>query len=272
MCVLPKCRSIPVPGSELDCLSFGHGREAVVILPGLSTAEVRKAGPVLSLMYRLFTKDFTVYIMDKRRHVPQGCTVSMLAEDCAAAMDALGIKKAHVLGVSLGGMIAQELAIKRPELVRSLVLALTASRCNPAIENSVGRWLGCVEKGDYSAFGRDMMESMYSEAYLEKYRFLLPLVGLLSRPKDVGRFVNLAKACLSCKSYERLCEISCPTLVIGAVEDRVVSAEASAEIAERLGCKLHIYEKLGHAAYDEADNFNDIVLAFFRKHKTEQFG
>ena len=263
MSLLPKCRSISIPGSELDCVSFGRGDMPLVILPGLSTRDVRSAGLMLSLMYRSFARDFTVYILDKPRHVPEGCTVAELADSCAAAMDALGIKKARVLGVSLGGMMAQELAIKHPELVSALVLAVTTAKCNDRVKKAIGRWLDFVEKGDYVGFGRDMMESMYSASYLKKYGFMLPVAAALSRPKDLGRFMRLANACLTCESFEHLEKISCSTLVIGAGEDKVVSGEASLEIAEKLGCALHMYDTLGHAAYDEAGDFNKRVLDFF---------
>ena len=263
MSLLPRCRSIPVHGTELDCLIFGRGKKPLVILPGLSTRNVRPAGLMLSFMYHSFTRDFTVYIMDKPRHIPEGCTVADLAESCAAAMDALGLEKACVLGVSLGGMMAQELAIKHPELVASLVLGLTAARTNPSIESSISRWLGYMEMGDFAAFGRDMMGSMYSASYLKKYGFMLPVAAALSRPKDLGRFMRLANTCLTCESFEHLENISCSTLVIGAGQDKVVSGEASLEIAEKLGCSLYMYDNLGHAAYDEAADFNKRVLDFF---------
>lgn len=263
MSLLPRCRSIPVHGTELDCLIFGRGKKPLVILPGLSTRNVRPAGLMLSFMYHSFTRGFTVYIMDKPRHIPEGCTVADLADSCAAAMKELGIERAHVLGVSLGGMMAQELAISHPELVASLVLAVTAAKSNDSVKRAIGRWLHYAEKGDFAAFGRDMMESMYSASYLKKYGFLLPVAAALSRPKDVKRFMRLANACLSCDSFDRLERISCPTLVIGAGKDKVVSGEASVEIAEKLGCKFHMYDNLGHAAYDEAGDFNKIVLDFF---------
>lgn len=263
MSFLPKCRSIPLHGSALDCLIFGRGKKPLVILPGLSTRDVRPAGLMLSFMYRSFTRDFTVYIFDKPRHIPEDCTVAGLAEDCARAMNALGIEKACILGVSLGGMMAQELAIKHPELTGSLVLGLTAARTNPNIESAINRWIGYMDSGNFAAFGRDMMESMYSARYLKKYGFMLPVAAALSRPKDVGRFVALASACLTCESFDRLGEISCPTLVIGAAQDKVVTGEASVEIAEKLGGSLHMYDNLGHAAYDEAKDFNNIVLDFF---------
>jgi len=263
MSLLPECRRLLVAGSRMDCVIFGRGESPVVILPGLSTRDVKSAGLMLSVMYRSLAQEHRVYVFDKRQYIPEGCSVKMLAEDAAEAMKALGIKNAHVLGVSLGGMIAQELAISHPELVRSLVLALTLSKNNPTVEKAIGRWVRYMEKGDFAAFGRDMFESMYSPAYLEKYRLLLPVAGFLAKPKDVSRFVKLARACLSCDSHDRLENISCPTLVIGAAQDKVVTGEASREIAEKLDCVLHMYDALGHAAYEEAKDFNNIVLDFF---------
>lgn len=261
---LPKCHTVPVAGSELDCLSFGQGESPIVILPGLSTRDVKSAGLMLSVMYRSFAKAHRVYVFDKKRHIPEGCTVKMLAEDTAEAMKVLGIKNAHVLGVSLGGMMAQELALSHPELVRSLVLGLTLSKNNPSVKKAIYRWIQYMEKGDFAGFGRDMFESMYSPVYLEKYRLLLPVAGRLAKPKDISRFIKLAKVCLSCNTYEKLDALSCPTLVIGAAQDKVVTGEASREIAEKLGCTLHMYNDLGHAAYEEAKDFNKIVLDFFK--------
>ena len=52
------------------------------------------------------------------------------------------------------------------------------------------------------------------------------------------------------------------TLVLGAAEDKIVTAKASEEIAERIGCPIHIYEDLGHAAYEEAPDFNKRIYDF----------
>ena len=108
----------------------------------------------------------------------------------------------------------------------------------------------------------DMAEKMYSDAYLKRYRPLLPLLTVLQKPRDVQRFVTLAKACLTCNTYEILDRIQCPVLVIGGRQDQIVTGNASVEIAEKLGCKLHMYEELGHAAYEEATDFNQIVYSF----------
>ena len=72
----------------------------------------------------------------------------------------------------------------------------------------------------------------------------------------------LAKACLTCNTYEDLDKIKCPVLVLGGRQDKVVTGNASEEIAAKLGCKIHMYDSLGHAAYEEAKDFNRIVYDF----------
>ena len=117
-----------------------------------------------------------------------------------------------------------------------------------------------------SALMRDVMESMYSEAYIRRYRFLFPLLGASVRSADPQRFLTLAEACLSCDTAGRLGGIRCPTLVVGGERDRVVTAAASRELAAGIGCALHMYPDYGHAAYDEAKDFNRLVYHFFKSH------
>ena len=92
----------------------------------------------------------------------------------------------------------------------------------------------------------------------------LPLLTAIQKPTDVQRFVILANSCLTCNTYDVLNEIKCPVLVIGGQKDKIVGGEASIEIAEKLGCKIHMYDELGHAAYEEANDFNSIVYEFLK--------
>jgi len=256
---------ISISSGKIDYAVFGSGDKPFVIIPGLSLRDVRGAGAGLALMYRQFTKEYRVYVIDKKSDVPDGCTVGDLAEDTAAAMMALDITDACVLGVSLGGMIAQEIAIRRPALVKKLVLGVTASRVNDVMISAVRKWINLAERSDFGGIVSDMMEVMYSESYVKKYGWMFPLLAKFAKPKNETRFIRLAKACLTCDTYNRLREIACPVLVLGGTEDRIVTGEASCEIAGTLGCELHMYEGLGHSAYEEAADFNNRVYCFLRK-------
>ncbi|MBR5534431.1 MAG: alpha/beta fold hydrolase [Ruminiclostridium sp.] len=254
-----------LPDMELDCISFGKGDKPLVMIQGLNTRGIKGAGLSLAWMYRIFAKDYKVCLFDRRKDLRTGVTIRDLANDLAAAMDHLGITKACVFGVSQGGMIAQELAIQRPDLVRKMVLAVTASRTNSTIEQVIHGWMAMTEAQDWKALVRDMAEKLYSPAYLRRYRPFLPLLTLVQKPKDIPRFLTLARACLTCDTHDRLSEIRCPVLVLGGKQDRVVGGEASQELADALGCAFYMYETLGHAAYEEAKDFNQRVYDFFTK-------
>ena len=256
---------INVQNMQLDCITFGNGTKPLVMIQGLNTRGIKGAALSFAYMYRIFAKDYKVYLFDRRPVVQEGITVKEMASDIATAMDALGITNADVFGVSQGGMIAQYLAMDRPDLVRKLVLAVTLSQNNSTVKQVIGNWIEMTERGAMKELVTDMAEKMYSDAYVKRYRPFLPLLTLLQKPKDVERFVILAKSCLTCNAYESLDKIKCPVLVLGGRQDKVVTGMASEEIAKKLGCEIHMYDGLGHAAYEEAKDFNQRVYDFLMR-------
>ena len=260
-----KEKILSVQGSTTRYITFGKGERTLVMIQGLNTNGIKGAALPLALAYRCFSGDYTVYLFDRADDLPENVTVRHLADDLAAYMDALELKNADVLGVSEGGMIAQYLAIGRPDLVHSLVLAVTLSRSNATVEGAVNGWVEMTERGDMKALITDMAEKMYSDSYLKRYKPLLPLLTVLQRPKDKARFIDLAKSCLTCDTYGELTKIKCPVLVIGGGRDKIVGADALYELRVALDCETYVYEELGHACYEEAKDFNTRVLEFFRK-------
>ena len=122
-----KEHTLSIPGTQIDFITFGNGVRPLVMIQGLNTRGIKGAALSLAWMYRIFARDHKVYLFDRRPDIAENVSVRELASDVALAMDALNITSADVLGVSQGGMIAQYLAIDRPELVRRMVLAVTLS-------------------------------------------------------------------------------------------------------------------------------------------------
>ena len=110
----------------------------------------------------------------------------------------------------------------------------------------------------------DMAVKLYSDAYIKRYKTFLPLLTVAQKPKDVKRFLILTKACLTCDTYDQLDKIQCPVLVLGGKQDKIVGNKASEEIAEKLKCHIYMYEDLGHAAYEEAKDFNQRIYDFLK--------
>ena len=249
----------------MNYIRFGTGERILVMLPGLGDGlrSVRGTALPMALMYRAFAKAFTVYAFSRENGLPQGYTTREMAADQAQAMELLGIQKADVLGVSMGGMIAQYLAIDYPEKVGKLILTVTSARPNPILRSSIGEWVSCARRGDHTAFMDSNVRRIYSENYYRKNKWLVPIMGKLTKPKSYDRFFIQADACLEHSAYESLHRIQSPTLVIGGGKDNALGGDASREIAAQItGAELRMFEQLGHGLYEEAENFNQTVLQY----------
>ena len=256
---------VNIPSGDLNYLSFGKGQKNLIIIQGLNVRDIKGAGASLALMYKMFLKNYRVWFFDRRRVVKEGLTNWDLAEDIYFAMKELNIESADVFGVSQGGMIAMALTLEHPERVKKLVLGVTSSRANENIKKVVSGWVSYAKNEDHLSINNETFSLMYTDKYLKRYRILMPLLVRLIKPKDFNRFGILASAILDFECYDRLNEIKCPVLVLGGEQDRITTGEASVEIAKKLNCEIHMYSEYGHAAYEEARDFNRRVYDFLLK-------
>ena len=253
---------------EMDYIRFGSGGRILVMLPGLGEAlqSVKGTAKPMAWMYRIFVKDFTVYMFNRKKDLPEGYSTRDMARDQAEAMDILGITKADVFGVSMGGMIAQYLAIEYPEKVNKLILAVASAKSNAILEESIGEWVDCARKGDHVAFMDSNLRRIYSEDYYRKNKWMIPAVGKLTKPQSYDRFFIQAEACLKHDAYAGLAGIQSQTFVIGGEQDKALGGDASREIVEKIpNAELLMYPQWGHGLYEEAKDFNERVLEFLRK-------
>ena len=256
---------IGIGDTDMDYISFGKGKTVLIMIPGLGDGltTVEGMANIMALTYRMYARDYKVYMFSRKNHLEEGYSTRDMARDQAEAMRKLGISKAMVLGVSQGGMVAQYLAIDHPELVEKLVLTVTLSKQNDTVKNVIDRWMGFAEQDDYKSIMIDTAEKSYSEKYLKKYRPFYFILGKAGKPKSFDRFLIQANACIGHDAYGELEKIPCPTLVIGGEDDKIVTGEASVEIAEKIpGSELFMYEGLGHGLYEEAKDFHKRVQSF----------
>ena len=254
--------------NNTDYIRFGTGLRTLVILPGLGDGlkTVRGTALPMAWMYRIFAKDFTVYMFSRKSPLPQSHGTREMAQDLKEAMDALGIEKASVLGVSMGGMIAQWLAIDYPEKVEKLILAVTSSKPNPILLDSIQEWMAQAKRGDHAALMDSNMRKIYSAAYYRKNKWMVPLVGRLTKPKSYDRFLIQSEACLTHDASHDLNRILSPTLVIGGEKDEALGPDASWEMAAQIpNAALKMYHQWGHGLYEEAKDFNQVVKDFLEQ-------
>ena len=250
---------------EMDYVKFGSGKKTFIILPGMSIHSVTSLADAVATAYESFTTDYTVYLFDYARSLHKGYSVRELARDTASAMMALKLTNAYVFGASLGGMVAQYLAIDYPELVRSLVLGSTLSKGNQTFSNVVQKWIELAQARDERGLLENFVNMVYSPATLEQYKEGIISANIGVKEEEYERFLILARACESFGCYGQLSDIKCPVLALGSEGDRVTTPEGSRQIAEKLGCAIYLYDSsYGHAVYDEAPDYKERILAFFQ--------
>lgn len=219
-----------------------------------------------AIMYKMFAKDYRVYVFSRKNKLEPGYTTKDMAADLKQAMDMIGIPKADILGVSQGGMIAQHFAINYPEAVDKLVLAVTSARPNTYIEKVLPPWIDMAKRDAFHELMVDNMLKMYTDEYIRKNKWMLKVAGKFGKPKTYDRFLIMAGACINHDCFDMLHTIQTPTLVMGGEKDIIVGPESSREIASQIpGAKLKMYPEYGHALYEEAKDFNDVVMEFLRE-------
>ena len=219
---------------------------------------------------RFFRKHYTVITFDNRGagksdKPPGPYSTRMMADDTVKLMDVLGIERAHIMGLSMGGMIAQELAINYPQRVMKLVLAATYARQDETSGDT-------LEQAEFLHLAPEKKASALIGLAFNKpfYRFT---IGLLARVLD--RFIGdsgrvgiagQSEACLKHDTLERLPSITAPTLAIVGTGDRIIKPVSSEVIAGKIpNAKLVKVEGASHYFSFELKNvFNQEVLNFLK--------
>ena len=255
---------IQTAGFTMDYFRFGNpeGKPAV-ILPGISILSVMNYADAVVSAYAELAEDHDVYLLDRRKDLPDMYSIGEMAEDTYTALRSLGLEKADLYGVSQGGMMAMIIAVNHPEFVRKLALASTTCRAAGAEENALEKWISLAENKDARGLTEQFGEYVYSKDYYGQNREAILSMANYVKEEDLERFVILAKSMRAYDISGRLKDIKCPVLVMGGAEDRILHEGALKEIADALNGELHVYEGYGHAVYDEAEDFIPRIHAFF---------
>jgi 3-oxoadipate enol-lactonase len=195
-------------------------------------------------------------------------TARMMATDALGLMDALGIDRAHLLGVSMGGMIAQELALAHPDRVRSLHLACTFGRPDAYMLALNSAWremrIGMGREWTLRALGLWLFSPTTYAERPELIEALLQNSLANPYPQSVVGFLRQGEAVAAHDALERLSAIRCPTLVSVGEDDILVPPRFSREIVGRIpGAELQLVPTAGHGYFlERPDVFNELSLDF----------
>ncbi|MCQ2483219.1 MAG: alpha/beta hydrolase [Clostridia bacterium] len=248
--------------SIMEYVKLGKGPKAFVLISGIGMNSVLSSAEAVGSMYARFLKDYTLYLFDRSMEIPDDVTISDFASDTVLCLRNDNVDSAIFVGMSQGGMIAQQIALDYPSMVTKLVVCSSSSGPN-AISNTVlTYWCALAEKCDVKALNNSLVDLIYSEVTKTQFGEYFKAHENDGTPEQCKRFVALLNSSNEFDCRERLKEIKCPVLVLGSMQDKVLGAEGSLKTAEILGCSVYMYEGYGHAVYDEAKDFLDKIEEF----------
>jgi 3-oxoadipate enol-lactonase len=244
-----------------------------------------ESAPVVTLSHSLATdlsmwdpqvavlkSGYRVLRYDTRGHggtdAPEGpYTLEQLAEDVRALLHALRIPKTHFMGISMGGMIGQVLALKNPGMLQSLILCDTSSRIP---EEALPIWeerIGLAQKQGMDALVESTMERWFTASFRRKPLPALDKIRGMIRTTPVKGYVGCSRAIMRLNLTERLREITLPSFIIVGEEDPGTPVAASQVIHEQIkGSELVILKSAAHLSnIEQQDAFNTAVMAFLKR-------
>lgn len=197
------------------------------------------------------------------------------ADDLARLLDELGWDRTHVLGVSMGGFIAQEFALRYPERLEKLVLVATGfggRNMIPVTPEAVQAMLPDLRISPEERMRRGMRVAYGDRSWPDEHaeEFEQIIAWRLEHPQPAEAATAQFMAGLEFDTQARLHQIHAPTLVITGTEDRVVPPQNAELLAESIpGATLDVIPGAGHLAFiEQAQRFNQDVIAFLRQEET----
>ena len=257
-----------VNGIQIYYEEYGQGFP-VVLINGLAFPM-----DLWYLQIEELSRHFRVIAMDNRGigstdKPNEDFTIAQMASDTAGLLRSLGINKSHVAGLSMGGFIAQELALTYPEMVDHLVLIATGTGGPKLHEASRSFWdeANKILKGlKAREIYREDMILMTAPGFQERHpdRLEKSIALRLKKIQPLSAFLRQQKAARAFDSNNRIGRISQPTMVILGNKDRLFPIELSEGFRKRLpNARFLVYEDCGHAILlEKAEELNRDMLDF----------
>ena len=213
---------------------------------------------------------FKVLRYDTRGHggseAPKGpYTLDQLVDDAKALFDALGIKRTHWAGLSLGGMIGQTFAVEHPGFFQSMVLADTTSRRPPGGEQMWADRVKLARDQGMEGVVEGTLGRWFTEPYRNTHKDVMARISQDIRNTPLEGFAGCCEAIGNLDVLDRLKEIDCPTLVIVGEQDHGTPPAAAKVIQENIrGAELVIIPSAAHLSnVEQPEAFTKALTSFY---------
>ncbi len=237
--------------------------------PLLLIMGITAPGSVWELHVSHWEKNFRCILVDNRgvgkSDKPPGSYTSLqMAEDCIGVLDHLGLTSVKVAGVSMGSIIAQQLAIHFPEKISAMVLCCPWARCDNTAKAIFQHMRDCKARLRPEEFSIYIQLLIFSKGSWDNEEFYSVLTedrnkaALDPNPQPLIGLEGQVAACINHSVLDDLKNISCPAFVLGGQEDIYTPVWMTREVAAAIqDSLLHIYEKGGHAFHwENLEDFN----------------
>jgi len=200
-------------------------------------------------------------------HPEDGYSMSQHADDLAGLLDALGIKKAHIAGISYGAEVSMTFAIQYPEKTQSLIVIDGVSEIHPLLRAQTMPWLMAAEKHDAEWLLKTSYHMNFAEDWIEANQAFIDASVDRYAELDMDALVRLMKSFYALNLTDQLSEIKAPTLVIAGEEDLIKGREYAEIIAAQIpGSEFVMVPGSGHAlCLEKPAVLNTLLLGFVLK-------
>jgi 3-oxoadipate enol-lactonase len=247
----------------------GEGEPLLMIMGlGYNCLSWHRTLPALSQHFKVIVFDNRG--VGKSSKPEESYSIEMMSDDAKAVLDAASVETAHVYGISMGGMIAQRLAINYPERVRSLVLGCTTAGGSTHVQPSPDILGLMVARGSLAGTPEEnawlAAPIVYTQSFIDKHREMIQediekRIEIVTPPYA---YLSQLQACGLHDTSKELHKINIRTLVIHGDADALVPYENGKMLAERIkGAKFHTVSGAGHIYFtEEVEESNDRILQF----------
>jgi 3-oxoadipate enol-lactonase len=220
---------------------------------------------VLSKHYRILKYDFRG--QGDSEHPQEEYTMELHTDDLAELMSALKIKKAHMVGLSYGGMVAQTFALRYPQLCSSLILVGATSEVGDKLKLIINTWLNHAKNNDLESFFNATVPWFFASSTFIKTPEILKNTKTRYAKLDLEAVARLCKSFLSANLTSQLKEIKAPTCIIVGEQDLLVERTYVDILRHNIPInELHIIPFSGHVVCSEkVEEFNTVLLGFLLK-------